>query len=39
VLEERRWPEGPDWLPHLRLLAERTEEALRAYGASATPID
>jgi two-component system CAI-1 autoinducer sensor kinase/phosphatase CqsS len=39
VLEERRWPEGPDWLLHLRLLAERTEEALREYGASATPID
>jgi two-component system response regulator PhcR len=39
VLEERRWPEGPDWLPHLRLLAARTEEALREYGASATPID
>jgi two-component system CAI-1 autoinducer sensor kinase/phosphatase CqsS len=39
VLEERRWPEGPEWLPHLRLLAARTEEALHAYGASAAPID
>jgi CheY-like chemotaxis protein len=38
VLEERRWPDGPDWLLHLRLLAARTEEALREY-ASATPID
>ncbi|MVQ30721.1 response regulator [Ramlibacter pinisoli] len=39
VLEERRWPDVPDWLAQLRALAARTEDALREYGASAAPID
>jgi CheY-like chemotaxis protein/signal transduction histidine kinase len=32
VLEQRSWPEGDDWLPQLRALAARTEQALRDYG-------
>jgi two-component system, CAI-1 autoinducer sensor kinase/phosphatase CqsS len=39
VLEQRRWPEGHAWVAELRLLASRTEEALRDYGARAAPED
>jgi HPt (histidine-containing phosphotransfer) domain-containing protein len=37
VLEQRQWPEGQSWLVDLRLLAGRTEQALRDYGARETP--
>lgn len=34
LLEEGQWPTGHAWLPQLQALAERTEEALRAYCAA-----
>lgn len=33
VLEERRWPQAPDWLARIQQLAAETERALREYGA------
>lgn len=33
VLEERRWPSDAGWLQEVQALAERTEQALRDYGA------
>ena len=33
LLEEGQWPTGQEWLPQVRTLARRTEEALRAYCA------
>ncbi|MFL6692196.1 MAG: response regulator [Ramlibacter sp.] len=39
VLEQRRWPEGQAWVAELRLLASRTEQALRDYGAREAPED
>ena len=37
VLEQRQWPDGQGWLVDLRLLAGRTEQALRDYAARETP--
>jgi two-component system CAI-1 autoinducer sensor kinase/phosphatase CqsS len=34
LLEQGEWPAGSSWLPQLQALAERTEEALRAYCAA-----
>lgn len=31
LLEHGQWPASPDWLPHLKQLAARTDQALRAY--------
>jgi HPt (histidine-containing phosphotransfer) domain-containing protein len=39
VLEQRQWPEGHAWVAELRLLASRTEQALRDYGARQAPED
>lgn len=39
VLEQRRWPEGQSWVAELRLLASRTEQALREFGARQAPED
>jgi hypothetical protein len=33
VLEEGRWPPADEWVPGIRALAARTEQALRDYGA------
>ncbi|HEX2545460.1 MAG TPA: response regulator [Ramlibacter sp.] len=33
LLEQGEWPAGNQWLPQLQALAERTEQALRAYCA------
>jgi CheY-like chemotaxis protein/HPt (histidine-containing phosphotransfer) domain-containing protein len=33
VLEEGRWPQAEEWVPGIRALAARTEQALRDYGA------
>ena len=33
LLEHGQWPAAPDWLPQLKQLAARTEEALKAYCA------
>jgi CheY-like chemotaxis protein/HPt (histidine-containing phosphotransfer) domain-containing protein len=32
MLEQKSWPGASDWVEHIRALAWRTEEALRAYG-------
>lgn len=34
LLEEGEWPSGSAWLPQLQALADRTEEALKAYCAT-----
>jgi CheY-like chemotaxis protein len=39
VLEQRQWPQGESWVADLRLLAARTEQALREYGARQAPED
>ena len=31
LLEQGEWPSSPEWLPQLRQLAARTDQALRAY--------
>ena len=39
LLEEGQWPTGHAWLPQLKALALRTEEALRAYCAQQASTD
>jgi HPt (histidine-containing phosphotransfer) domain-containing protein len=39
LLEQGEWPTGSTWLPNLQDLAERTEQALRAYCATETRSD
>jgi CheY-like chemotaxis protein len=36
LLEQDEWPEAPGWLEHLRSLAARTDQALKAYCANET---
>lgn len=38
MLEQRSWPSASDWVEHIRVLAGRTEEALRAYRVQHKPV-
>jgi hypothetical protein len=39
MVEDRRWPAAPGWMEQIKLLAERTEQGLRAYAAEQARAD